>query len=286
MKEYVQKVRILVESLPYIKEFKDTTIVVKIGGVSLEDEKIRKTIIEDIVLMKYIGIHTVIVHGGGVQITKMLEELNIETQFVDGLRVTDKKSAEVLQMVLAGNINKKIVAEIEAYDVGAVGICGVDGGMFEVEKITPNGKDLGYVGEITNVNTKLVETLVKGEFIPVIAPVSTNSDGEIYNINADFAARALAIAIKAEKLIYLSDIEGVKRDIFDRNSIISYLKINDVEKYIEDGVITGGMVPKIQSCKKAVEDGVGSVHILDGRLEHSLLLEIFTEEGVGTKVER
>ncbi len=286
MKEYVQKVRLLVESLPYIKEYKNCTVVIKCGGVSLEDEKIRKTLIEDIILMKYIGINPVIVHGGGVQITKMLEELNIKTEFVDGLRVTDSKSAEVLQMVLAGNINKKIVSEIQVQGISAAGICGTDGGLFEVQKITPNDKDLGFVGEITNVNKEIVETLVNGGFVPVIAPVSTNSVGEIYNVNADFAARALAIAIKAEKLIYLSDIEGVRRDIFDRDSIISYLKIDDVEKYIEDGTISGGMIPKIQSCKKAVEQGVGSVHILDGRLEHSLLLEIFTKEGIGTKIEK
>lgn len=286
MKEYVQKVRILVESLPYIKEFKNSTVVIKCGGVSLEDEKIRETLIKDIILMKYIGINPVIVHGGGVQITAMLEEMDIKTEFVDGLRVTDAKSAEVLQMVLAGSINKKIVSEIQTQGVSAVGICGTDGGLFEVEKITPNGKDLGFVGEITNVNKEVVETLVGGGFVPIIAPVSTDANGEIYNINADFAARALAIAIKAEKLIYLSDIEGVRRDIFDRGSVISYLKIDEVEKYIEDGTISGGMIPKIQSCKTAVEQGVGSVHILDGRLEHSLLLEIFTQEGVGTKIER
>lgn len=295
MKEYVQKVRMLVESLPYIKEFKNTTIVVKCGGVSLEDQQIRKTIIEDIVLMKYIGINPVVVHGGGVQITKMLENLGIKSEFVDGLRVTDKKSAEVLQMVLAGSINKQLVTEIGAWGVGAVGICGTDGGLFEVEKITPGGKDLGYVGEITKVNKEIVESLVTGGFIPVVAPVSTKAhsadkhnggEDEIYNINADFAARALAIAIGAEKLIYLSDIEGVKRDIFDRNSIISYLKVDEIDKYIKDGTITGGMIPKIQSCKTAVEQGVGSVHILDGRLEHSLLLEIFTQDGIGTKIER
>ena len=286
MKEYVQKVRLLVESLPYIKEFKNSTVVIKCGGVSLEDESIRKTLMQDIVLMKYIGINPVIVHGGGVQITAMLEELDIKSEFIDGLRVTDVKSAEVLQMVLAGNINKKIVSEIQTQGVNAVGICGTDGGLFDVEKITPNGKDLGFVGEITNVNKELVETLINGGFVPVVAPVSTNATGEIYNINADFAARALAIAIKAQKLIYLSDIEGVRRDIFDRGSVISYLKIDEVEKYIQDGTISGGMIPKIQSCKSAVEQGVGSVHILDGRLEHSLLLEIFTEEGVGTKIER
>jgi len=285
MREYVQKVNILMESLPYIKEFKDKIVVIKYGGVALEDERIRKTIIKDVAMMKLIGINPVLVHGGGVQITDMIKEVNHESEFIDGLRKTDKKSAQITQMVLAGKINKKIVADILAEGVAAVGICGTDGNLFEVEKILPNGQDLGYVGEVKHVNPKILTTLIQGDFVPVIAPVSTTPNGDIYNINADFAALAVAAGLNAQKLIFLSDIEGVKRDIFDRNSIISHLKVDDVEKYIEDGTITGGMIPKIQSCKKAIEQGVESVHILDGRLEHSLLLEIFTPQGVGTMIE-
>lgn len=286
MREYVHKVRILMESLPYIKEFKDKTVVIKYGGVALEDERIRQTIIKDIAMMKLIGINPVVVHGGGIQISEMHKELNHESEFINGLRKTDTKSAEITQMVLAGKINKKIVADIQSEGVSAVGLSGTDGELFEVEKITPDGEDLGYVGDIKKVNPKVLHALIESCFVPVIAPVSTAQNGDIYNINADYAALAVAIGLKAQKLIFLSDIEGVKRDIFDRNSIISHLKVDDVEKYIQDGTITGGMIPKIESCKKAIEQGVESVHILDGRLEHSLLLEIFTPQGIGTMIER
>jgi acetylglutamate kinase len=286
MREYVQKVRILMESLPYIKEFKDKTVVIKYGGVALEDERIRATIIKDIAMMKLIGINPVVVHGGGVQITQMLKELNYESEFVGGLRKTDEKAAEVIQMVLSAKVNKKIVSDIQAEGVSAVGLCGSDGGLFEVRKIFPGGEDLGFVGEVANTNPKVLQNLIAGGFIPVVSPVSTAQNGDIYNINADYAALAVAAGLGAQKLIFLSDIEGVRRDVFDRNSVISHLKADAIDKYIEDGIISGGMIPKIQSCKKAIEEGVESVHILDGRLEHSLLLEVFTQHGIGTMIER
>lgn len=286
MKEYVQKVRILTESLPYIKEFSGKTVVIKLGGEALKDEVVSKTIIEDIALMKFIGIKPVVVHGGGVEITETLKEMNAQTEFVDGLRKTDKKTAQVVEMVLGATVNKKIVHDIQTHGVEAVGICGCDANLFEVEKIYPNGKDLGFIGEVKNVNSKLLNILIENNYIPVVAPVSKDSEGNIYNVNADYAAVALASALKAEKLVFLTDIEGVMRDKFDPSSVISTLKVDEIDKYIEDKIIEGGMIPKVQSCKCAIDNGVGTVHILDGRLEHSLLLEIFTHHGIGTMVEK
>lgn len=286
MKEFVQKVRILTESLPYIKEFAGKTVVIKYGGEALKDERVSKTIIEDIALMKFIGIKPVIVHGGGVEITEMLDEIGHKSEFVNGLRTTDEKTAEVVQMVLGAKVNKKIVYDIQSHGVEAVGISGVDANLFEVKKIFPNNEDLGYIGEITKVNDKILNILIENGYIPVIAPVSTDKEGNIYNVNADYAAVAAASALGAEKLVFLTDIEGVMRDKFDPTSVISALKINEIDKYIEEKIIEGGMIPKVQSCKCAIENGVGAVHILDGRLEHSLLLEIFTHHGIGTMVEK
>lgn len=286
MKEFVQKVRILTESLPYIKEFANKTVVIKYGGEALKDEKVSKTIIEDIALMKFIGIKPVVVHGGGVEITELLSKMNVKTEFVNGLRKTDKITSEAVEMVLGAKINKKIVRDIGAHGVEAVGICGCDANLFEAVKIFPNGEDLGFIGEVKKVNTKLLDILIDNSYIPVIAPFSSDSKGNIYNINADYAALSVACALKAQKLVFLTDIEGVMRDRFDATSVISTLKINEIDKYIEDKVIEGGMIPKVQSCKYAIENGVNTVHILDGRLEHSLLLEIFTHHGIGTMVEK
>lgn len=286
MKEYVQKVRILTESLPYIKEFTGKTVVIKLGGEALKDETVSKTLMEDVALMKYIGIKPVMVHGGGVEITETLKEMNVKTEFVDGLRKTDKKTAQVVEMVLAASVNKKIVYDIQTHGVEAIGICGCDTNLFEIQKIYPNGKDLGYIGEVTKVNEKILNVLIDNSYIPVIAPVSKDKEGSIYNINADYAAVSVACALKAQKLVFLTDIEGVMRDKFDPASVISTLKISEINKYIDEKIIEGGMIPKVQSCKYAIENGVESVHILDGRLEHSLLLEIFTHHGIGTMVEK
>ena len=286
MKEFVQKVRILTESLPFIKEFAAKTIVIKLGGEALKDENVLKTIIEDIALMKFIGIKPVVVHGGGVEINEVLNKMNIKTQFVQGLRMTDKQTAQAVEMVLAASVNKKIVNDLALCGVEAVGICGTDANLFEVQKIFPNGKDLGYIGEVTKVNEKFLNVLLDNSYIPVAAPVTRDKEGNIFNVNADYAAVALSIALKAQKLVFLTDIEGVMRDKFDPASVISTLKIGDIDKFIEEKIIEGGMIPKVQSCKYAIEGGVGKVHILDGRLEHSLLLEIFTHEGIGTMVEK
>lgn len=286
MKEYVQKVRILTESLPYIKDFAHKTVVIKYGGTALKDENVSKTIIEDIALMKYIGIKPVIVHGGGVEITELLNKTGQKSEFVDGLRVTDSDTAKVVQMVLGAKVNKKIVHNIQKHGVQAVGLTGTDANLFEVQKICPNDKDLGFIGEVTNVNTKVLNLLIENDYIPIIAPVATDIDGNIFNINADYAALAVAASLKAEKLVFLTDVEGVMRDKFDPTSVISLLKVGEIEKYIQEKIIEGGMIPKVHSCKCAIEKGVKTVHILDGRLEHSLLLEIFTQHGIGTMVEK
>ncbi len=285
MREYVQKVKILMESLQYIREFHGKTVVIKLGGSTLANKETRHTIMEDIAMMKLIGIHPIVVHGGGVQVSEMQERLGQKPEFIDGLRVTTEISAGITQMVLAGDINKKIVADLCAQGVQAVGICGSDANLFGVEKLKSN-VDLGYVGEITNVNSEFLETLMKNDIIPVIAPVSTDNKTQILNVNADSAVLAVAKAMKAEKLILLSDVEGVMRDIFDQSSIILHLRVDDIEKYIEEGIVTGGMIVKLRSCKEAIEGGVKSVHILDGRLQHSILLEIFTPDGLGTMVEK
>lgn len=285
MREYVQKVKILMESLQYIREFHGKTVVIKLGGSTLANKETRHTIMEDIAMMKLIGIHPIVVHGGGVQVSEMQERLGQKPEFIDGLRVTTEISAGITQMVLAGDINKKIVADLCAQGVQAVGICGSDANLFGVEKLKSN-VDLGYVGEITNVNSEFLETLMKNDIIPVIAPVSTDEKSQIFNVNADSAVLAVAKAMKAEKLILLSDVEGVMRDIFDQSSIILHLRVDDIEKYIEEGIVTGGMIVKLRSCKEAIEGGVKSVHILDGRLQHSILLEIFTPDGLGTMVEK
>ncbi|MEG1642421.1 MAG: acetylglutamate kinase [Synergistaceae bacterium] len=285
MREYVQKVKTLIESMNYVKEFRGKIVVIKLGGAALENPKTRLTIMEDIAMMKFIGIHPVVVHGGGVQITEMLEKLGEETTFVNGLRVTTENSAKVAQMVLAGDINKRIVSELCTQGVNALGICGSDSNLFTIEKHIGD-VDLGFVGDIVDVNAEFLSTLINNDFIPIIAPVSTDKDSNVYNVNADTAAIAVAQALKAQKLIFLSNVDGVMRDIFDQNSIILHLKIDEIDKYIEDGIISGGMIVKLQSCREAIEGGVTSVHILDGRLQHSILLEIFTPNGFGTMVEK
>ena len=285
MREYVQKVKVLMESLKYIREFHGKIVVIKLGGATLSNKTTYQTIIEDIAMMKLTGIHPVVVHGGGVQVSEMQEKLGIEREFVNGLRVTTDEVSEITQMVLAGNINKKIVASLCAEGVQAVGICGSDANLFEVEKVKSD-VDLGNVGDITKVNTEFLDTLIKNDIIPVIAPVSTDEHAKIFNVNADTAVLAVAKALEAQKLVLLSDVEGVMRDIFDQSSIILHLRVDDIEKYIEEGIVTGGMIVKLRSCKDAIEGGVKSVHILDGRLQHSILLEIFTPDGFGTMVEK
>jgi acetylglutamate kinase len=284
MEKYIEKAHVLIEALPYIKRFYGKTVVVKYGGGAMTDETIKQKVIEDIVLMKLVGMKPVVVHGGGKAITQMLDDLGIKTQFVDGMRVTDKKTAEVAEMVLSGNISKQIVQTIQAHGINAVGINGKDANTFRAVKRLVNGKDVGFVGDIVSVNTSLVDSLIEHDFIPVIAPVGTDDQGSTYNINADFAASAVAGALQAEKLVFLTDVEGILKDIGNPDSIIRRISAGKAQRLINDGIIAGGMIPKTLCCIDGISRGVKSVHILDGRIEHSLLLEVFTNKGVGTMI--
>jgi len=282
MEKLIEKAKILIEALPYIKEFNSKIFVIKYGGSAMIDEKIKETVIEDIILMKLVGLKPVIVHGGGKEINKTLERVGIESKFFQGLRITDKDTVEVVEMVLAGKVNKSIVQLIQNHDINAVGISGKDGKTLKVTKKKVNDIDIGYVGDISRVDTGLINSLLENDFIPVIAPVGTDNKGDTYNINADYAASAIAGALKAEKLIFLTDVEGVLADINDKKSLISKITVSEVDAYIKKGIISGGMIPKVECCVKGIEAGVKNVHILDGRVEHSMLLEIFTKKGIGT----
>ena len=282
MEQYIEKAKILVEALPYIKEFNGKVVVIKYGGSAMVDEKIKEMVIEDIVLMKLVGFKPVIVHGGGKEISKTLNRMGIDSEFYNGLRVTSKETVEVVEMVLSGKVNKDVVQLIQNHELSAVGISGKDGKTLKVDRKVVEGKDIGYVGEIKEVDTRLINSLINNDFIPVIAPIGTDDKGETYNINADYAASAIAGALKAEKLIFLTDVEGVLRDMHDSETLISQIDVADVDDYISSDVISGGMIPKVMCCVEGIEKGVKNVHILDGRVEHSLLLEIFTKSGVGT----
>ncbi|NLK96872.1 MAG: acetylglutamate kinase [Epulopiscium sp.] len=285
MELYIEKAKVLVEALPYIKEFYGKTVVIKYGGSAMIDDMIKETVIQDIILMKLVGINPVIVHGGGPDINKALKQMDKQSEFVNGLRVTDRETMEIVEMVLAGKVNKSIVSHIQNQGINAVGISGKDGATLQAEKKLVNGMDVGFVGEVVDVNTKLITTLIEQDFIPVIAPIGIDKEGNSYNINADYAAVAVAGALKAQKLVFLTDVEGVLKDVSDSSSIISRLSIKDVDQYIKNGIISGGMIPKVECCVEGVKKGVKTVHILDGRVEHCLLLEIFTQKGVGTMIE-
>lgn len=286
MQEYIDKAKILIEALPFIKRFYDKTVVIKYGGSALINPKIKETLIKDIALMKLVGMHPVIVHGGGPDINSFLNKMHIESKFINGLRVTDKDTMEIVEMVLAGKLNKSIVTDIESQGVKAVGISGKDGGILMAKKIEKNGVDYGCVGDIDTVDPSLIQSLICNDFIPVIAPIAKDLEGNTYNINADYAAVAIAGALKAEKLVFLTDVEGVLKDVNDSDSIMSFIQADKVHDLIEDGTISGGMIPKVECCMAAVEKGVNNVHILDGRVEHCLILEIFTPEGIGTMIEK
>lgn len=281
MQEVIKKADILIEAIPYIRKFSNSTVVVKYGGSAMTSEKLKKSIIEDISMLKYLGVNIVVVHGGGSDITKTLKKMNKETKFVNGLRVTDKETAKIAEMVLSGNISKSLVQDLNAQGLSAVGISGKDGNTLEVSKEIKS-VDLGFVGKIDKVNTQLLDTLMKNNYIPVFSPIASDKNGNTYNINADYAASAVAAALKAQKLIFLTDTNGILKDAKDNNSVISRLTKNEAIKFIEDEVITGGMIPKVQCSIEAIEKGVKSIHILDGNLPHSILLEIFTSKGCGT----
>ncbi len=282
MERYIEKAKILIEALPYIKEFNSKVFVIKYGGSAMIDEKIKETVIEDIVLMKLVGLKPVVVHGGGNEISDTLKQMGRKSEFINGLRVTDADTVEVVEMVLSGKINKGIVQLIQNHGINAVGISGKDGKTLKVTKIENQTVDYGFVGEIDQVDTTLINSLLDNDFIPVIAPLGTDANGQTYNINADYAASAIAGALNAEKLLFLTDVEGVLTDIKDKNSVISRIKVNEVDAYISDGIISGGMIPKVECCVEGIHAGVKNVHILDGRVEHCMLLEIFTKSGVGT----
>lgn len=285
MKSIINKAEILTEALPYIKKFSGITVVIKYGGAALVNEEIKSTIIKDIALMKFVGFKPVVVHGGGKDINKALERVGIEPQFKDGLRVTDEETMEVVQEVLVGKVNKSLVTELCLQGINAVGVCGKDSGFMKVKKATPNGLDLGLVGEVTEVDTTLINTLLDNDFVPVISTVGVDEEGNSYNVNADYAAVAVAGALNAEKLVFITDVAGVMRDVNDPNSVIS-TNTAEINELIADGTIAGGMIPKVQCCLAGVNAGVKNVHILDGRIAHCLILEIFTNKGIGTLIEK
>ena len=283
MEGLMAKANTLIEALPYIQKFKDKIVVVKYGGSAMLDEELQQSVIKDVALLKLVGMQPIIVHGGGKEISKWVGLLGKEAKFVQGLRVTDAETMEVAEMVLS-KVNKRLVQMLEQLGVKAAGICGKDGGTLKCEKKLANGEDIGFVGNITNVDTGLIDTLLVNDYIPVIAPIGMDDNFLSYNINADDAACAIASAMGAEKLAFLTDIEGLYRDFEDKSSLISVLTVNEGDELLASGVIGGGMLPKLKNCIDAVKEGVAGVHILDGRVQHSLLLEFFTDKGIGTAI--
>ncbi len=289
----LEKAGILIEALPYIRKFRGKKVVIKYGGNAMVNETLKQAVISDIMLMQLVGMHPVVVHGGGPDINNMLKRLDIQSEFVNGLRITDEATMEVVEMVLAGKVNKSIVSHFNQVGGLAVGLCGKDANLLVAHQEQTytrdsNGNkvlcDLGHVGEIESVNVGIINSLLEQGYIPVIAPIAVGKNGESYNVNADLVAGKIAIALEAEKLVLLTDVEGLYMDYNDKTSLISSLPVRLVNKLIADGVIAGGMLPKINCCVDAVNQGVGSTHILDGRVEHSILLEVFTREGIGTMV--
>ena len=292
MEKFIGKAEVLMEALPYIQRFYGKTFVIKYGGSAMADEELKASFAQDMVLLKYVGINPVVVHGGGPQINEVLQKMGTPTQFVRGMRVTDQETMDIVEMVLAGKINKEIVSLINRHGGMAVGLSGKDGGLIRARKmsvtVASNGEppeiiDIGLVGEIVGINPMVINTLDENKFIPVIAPVGAGEQGETYNINADLVAGQLAEALSAEKLILLTDVDGVKDK---KGELLSTLKINQARKLIQEGVVAEGMIPKVECCIEALKGGVGKTHIIDGRVKHAVLLEIFTKEGVGTEVVR
>jgi acetylglutamate kinase len=279
LEDLVNKARVLVEALPYMRRFVGRSIVIKYGGHAMTDEDLRASFAVDVVLLTYIGVRPIIVHGGGPQIGATLERLGKESRFIDGLRVTDDETMDVVEMVLGGKINREIVELIGQGGGRAVGLTGSDGGMLRVRKKRVDGKDLGRVGEVVAVDSAAISAVAKAGFVPVIAPIGVDDQGLTYNVNADEAAGALAVALEAEKLILLTDVEGVRDS---RGELICQLSVEEARKHITEGTIREGMIPKVECCMSALRNGVVRTHIIDGRLLHAVLLEIFTDGGVGT----
>lgn len=283
MEQLLGKAEVLIEALPYIQRFNRKIIVVKYGGSAMVDEELKKHVIQDVTLLKLVGFKPIIVHGGGKEISRWVNKVGMEPVFINGLRKTDEATMEIAEMVL-NKVNKSLVSLIEELGVKACGISGKDGGMLKVEKKFSGGEDIGYVGEITDVDTTLVTSLLKDDFLPVICPIGYDDEFHSYNINADDAACAIARAVSAEKLAFLTDIEGVYKDYNDKNTLISELSVSEARELLNGGTIGGGMLPKLNNCIDAIEHGVSRVHILDGRIPHCLLLEIFTNKGIGTAI--
>lgn len=277
----LEKAEILVEALPYIKAFYGRRVVIKYGGAAMTECELKDKVMQDIVLMKFVGMHPVIVHGGGPDITAMLARLSIESRFISGLRVTGPETMEVVEMVLGGKVNKEIVKGINSHGGRAVGLSGKDGCLIEAGPLDASG-ELGFVGKVLRINPEIVETVIENGYIPVIAPIGVDSAGQSYNINADTVAAAVAVAMKADKLVLLTDVPGVLGDRNDPESLISVIDVRDAQDYRKKGIIAGGMIPKVDCCVESVHGGVGRTHIIDGRVPHSILLEIFTDQGVGT----
>ncbi len=278
----LDRVQILSEALPYMQQFAGRTVVVKYGGAAMKEEHLRQDVIRDIVTMSFMGLRPVVVHGGGPEINSWLAKLNIEPQFINGLRVTDAATMEVVEMVLVGRVNKQIVEMINLAGGSAVGLCGKDGNLVRARS---QGNDaIGFVGEVSSINIKLLTTLLNAGHIPVVSSVATDETGQAYNINADTVAGELAAALGAEKMILLTDIAGILRDYKDVSTLIRSLTISQARELIEQGIVSGGMIPKVQCCVRSLAQGVKAAHIIDGRVSHSLLLEIFTNSGVGSMI--
>ncbi len=282
----INKAEILVEALEYIQRYAGNVVVIKYGGSAMTNEIIKKSVLKDIAVLKSVGLKPIIVHGGGKDINRMLDRVQIKSEFKNGLRVTDKETLEIAEMVLSGKINKGLVTHLERIGTHAVGLSGKDGNMITVKKAMPHGEDIGYVGEIIDVDPTLVHGLLEQGYTPVISTLGLDEKYNGYNINADDVATAIARAMKASKLVFLTDIEGVLQDPSDPNTLISQIDTESAKELFDKGIITGGMIPKVKNCLEAVQNDVNRVHILDGRLEHSLLIEIFTKKGVGTMIKR
>ena len=283
MQQYLDKAEVLIEALPYIQRFNRKIIVVKYGGSAMVDEELKARVIQDVTLLKLVGFKPIIVHGGGKEISRWVGKVGMKPEFKNGLRVTDEATMELAEMVL-GKVNKSLVQLVESLGVRAIGISGKDGRLLSVKKKYANGEDIGFVGDVTNVNADILYDLLEKDFLPIICPVGLDDDNNTYNINADDAACAIAKAMKAEKLAFLTDIEGVYKDPQDSSTLISELTVSEAHKLVGDGYIGGGMLPKINNCIEAIESGVSRVHILDGRIPHCLLLEIFTNKVIGTAI--
>ena len=275
------RANVLIQALPYIQKWSGKTIVVKYGGNAMINEDLKSAVMSDIVLLQLVGINVVLVHGGGPEISDMLKKIGKESKFINGLRVTDSETIDIVQMVLAGKVNKSLVQRLEQHSGKAIGLCGLDGRMIMAEKKS-TAYDLGFVGEITEVNTQIIEDATKNGYVPIISTVAGGYNGAVYNINADLAAARIAAELKAAKLILMTDIKGLLKDKDDENTLIPVVNVSEVPSLKKEGIISGGMIPKIECCVEAVRRGVKRAHIIDGRIPHSILIEMFSDEGVGT----